>query len=138
MDGCHRQRRRKSSAQIWNHNFYWNCLTPSSSPEPFGPISVQLKKHFGGIDDFRRRFTESALGNFGSGWTWLVKKNDGVLTIENTSNADTPILRGDKPLLTCDVWEHAYYIDYHNARAKYVENFWKIVDWEFMTQQLYS
>jgi Fe-Mn family superoxide dismutase len=127
-----------NAAQIWNHNFYWNCLTPSTTPEPFGPIAVQLKKHFGSIDDFKRRFTESALGNFGSGWTWLVKKKDGVLAIENTANADTPLLRGDKPLLTCDVWEHAYYIDYHNARAKYLENFWKIVDWEFMTQKLFS
>jgi Fe-Mn family superoxide dismutase len=127
-----------NAAQVWNHNFYWNGLTPSTTPEPFGPISVQLKKHFGSIEDFKRRFTESALGNFGSGWTWLVKKKDGVLAIESTGNADNPILRGDKPLLACDVWEHAYYIDYHNARAKYLENFWKVVDWEFMTQQLFS
>ena len=127
-----------NAAQAWNHNFYWNCLTPSTTPEPIGPLAVQIKKHFGSIDDFKRRFTESALGNFGSGWTWLVKKKDGTLAIVNTSNADTPILHGDKPLLTCDVWEHAYYIDYRNARAKYLENFWKIADWEFMTQKLYS
>ena len=125
-----------NAAQVWNHNFYWNCLTPRATPEPLGPIAVQIKKHFGSVDEFKRRFSESALGNFGSGWTWLVKKQDGVLAIENTSNADTPILRGDKPLLTCDVWEHAYYIDYRNDRAKYLDAFWNLVNWRFVEENL--
>ena len=127
-----------NAAQVWNHTFYWSCLSPGVSSTPIGPMALSLKKYFGSIDEFKQKFTQSALSNFGSGWTWLVKKPDGSLVIENTSNADTPIARGDKPLMTCDVWEHAYYIDYHNARAQYLENFWKLVDWEYITQRLMS
>jgi len=127
-----------NAAQVWNHNFYWSCLTPGALPQPIGPVSMAIKKYFGSVDDFKQQFTQAALANYGSGWTWLVKKSDGTLAIENTSNADTPIVRGDKPLLTCDVWEHAYYIDYRNARGKYVENFWLLVDWELMAQRLLS
>ncbi len=125
-----------NAAQVWNHNFYWTCLTPGAMAEPIGPVSMAVKKHFGSVEEFKKQFTQAALGNFGSGWTWLVKKSDNRLVIENTSNADTPIVRGDKPLLTCDVWEHAYYIDYRNARAAYLENFWKLVDWDLMAQRL--
>ncbi len=125
-----------NAAQVWNHNFYWSCLSPGVSSTPIGPMALAIKKYFGGIDEFKQQFTQAALSNFGSGWTWLVKKPGGILAIENTSNADTPIARGDKPLLTCDVWEHAYYIDYRNARAQYVENFWELVDWEYITQRL--
>jgi superoxide dismutase, Fe-Mn family len=120
-----------NAAQVWNHTFYWNSLSPKGGGEPKGALGDAIKKKFGSYDAFKEAFGKSAAGNFGSGWTWLVKKGDGSVDIANTSNAATPLTGSDKPLLTCDVWEHAYYIDYRNARPKYVEAFWNLVNWEF-------
>ncbi|MBN3033633.1 MAG: superoxide dismutase [Fe] [Candidatus Saganbacteria bacterium] len=120
-----------NAAQHWNHSFYWNCLSPQGGGEPGGALAEALKKSFGSLDQFKEKFTAAAATLFGSGWTWLVKEKDGRLTIENTSNAETPLKAGKKALLTCDVWEHAYYIDHRNARAKYLEAFWKLVNWQF-------
>lgn len=120
-----------NSAQVWNHTFYWNSLSPKGGGEPKGPLGDAIKKKFGSFAAFKEAFAKSAAGNFGSGWTWLVKKRDGSVDIANTSNAATPLTGEDKPLLTCDVWEHAYYIDYRNARPKYVEAFWNLVNWDF-------
>ena len=120
-----------NAAQVWNHTFYWNSLSPQGGGEPTGALADAIKAKWGGVDAFKEAFNKSAAGNFGSGWTWLVKKADGSVDIVNTSNAATPLTAGDKPLLTCDVWEHAYYIDYRNARPKYLETFWKIVNWKF-------
>ena len=120
-----------NAAQHWNHSFYWNCLSPQGGGEPCGELAAAIKKNFGTFDQFKEKFTTSATTLFGSGWTWLVKIKDGSLAIENGSNADSPLKAGKKALLTCDVWEHAYYIDYRNARAKYLEAFWKIVNWKF-------
>ena len=123
-----------NSAQVWNHTFYWNSLSPKGGGEPKGKLAEAIKKKFGSFDAFKENFSKSAAGNFGSGWTWLVKKPDGSVDIVNTSNAGTPLTGSDKPLLTCDVWEHAYYIDYRNARPKYVEAFWNLVNWDFAAQ----
>ncbi|HEX4986983.1 MAG TPA: superoxide dismutase [Fe] [Burkholderiales bacterium] len=120
-----------NAAQVWNHTFYWNCLSPKGGGQPKGPLADAIAKKFGGFDAFKEAFTKSAVGNFGSGWTWLVKKSDGSVDIANTSNAATPLTGADKPLLTCDVWEHAYYIDYRNKRPDYVAAFWNLVNWEF-------
>jgi superoxide dismutase, Fe-Mn family len=120
-----------NAAQVWNHTFYWNSLSPRGGGEPTGDLARAIAAKFGSVDAFRDAFTKSAAGNFGSGWTWLVKKSDGSVDIVNTSNAATPLTTADKPLLTCDVWEHAYYIDYRNARPKYLEAFWKLVNWDF-------
>ena len=120
-----------NAAQIWNHSFYWNCLQPNGGGVPGGALADAINKKWGSYEEFKKAFTASAIGNFGSGWTWLVKKPDGAVDIVNTSNAATPLTGANKPLLTCDVWEHAYYIDYRNARAKYVEAFWNLVNWEF-------
>ncbi|MES2076008.1 MAG: superoxide dismutase [Fe] [Pseudomonadota bacterium] len=120
-----------NSAQVWNHTFYWNGLTPTGSGAPAGALADAINAKWGSFDAFKAEFTKSCVGNFGSGWTWLVKKADGSVDIVNTSNALTPLTTTDKPLLTCDVWEHAYYVDYRNARPKYVETFWKLVNWEF-------
>ena len=120
-----------NAAQIWNHTFYWHSLAPKAGGEPKGALAEAINKKWGSYAAFKEAFTESAVGNFGSGWTWLVKKSDGSVDISNTSNAATPITGTDKPLLTCDVWEHSYYIDYRNARPKYMEAFWNLVNWEF-------
>lgn len=120
-----------NAAQVWNHTFYWNGLKPNGGGLPTGALADGISRKWGSFDDFKKAFSASCLGNFGSGWTWLVKKADGSLDIVNTSNAATPLSGADKPLLTCDVWEHAYYIDYRNVRAKYVENFWSLVNWDF-------
>ncbi|MFA5140247.1 MAG: superoxide dismutase [Elusimicrobiota bacterium] len=119
-----------NAAQIWNHTFYWSCLKPKAGGEPKGRLAEAIKKDFGSFDKFKEEFTAKAVGQFGSGWAWLVFKN-GKLSVESTSNAGNPMTTGATPLLTCDVWEHAYYIDYRNARAKYVESFWGLVDWSF-------
>ncbi|MDD5628688.1 MAG: superoxide dismutase [Elusimicrobia bacterium] len=124
-----------NAAQVWNHTFYWNGLKPKGGGEPQGKLAEAIAKDFGSFAKFKEEFTTKALGNFGSGWTWLVLR-DGKLAVENTSNAATPLTTGATPLLTCDVWEHAYYIDHRNARAKYVEGFWTIVNWEFATKNL--
>ncbi len=120
-----------NAAQVWNHTFYWHSLAPNAGGEPTGAIADAIKKSFGSFGDFKEKFSASAVGNFGSGWTWLVKKSDGSLEIVNTSNAGCPIREGLHALLTIDVWEHAYYIDYRNARPKYVEAFWNLVNWKF-------
>ena len=123
-----------NAAQIWNHTFYWHCLSPNGGGAPSGKLADAINAKFGSFDAFKEAFTKSAIGNFGSSWTWLVKKADGSVDIVNTSNAATPLTTQDKPLLTCDLWEHAYYIDYRNARPKYVETFWNLVNWEFASK----
>jgi len=125
-----------NAAQVWNHTFYWNSLTPKGGGEPSGKLADALKKSFGGFAQFKEDFSKAALGTFGSGWAWLVQRADGGLAIVSTSNAATPITGSDRPLLTCDVWEHAYYIDYRNARPKYVEAFWNLANWEFAASQM--
>ncbi len=125
-----------NAAQVWNHTFYWNCMSPNGGGEPGGALLEGIKAKWGSVADFKSAFNASAAGNFGSGWTWLVKKSDGSLDIVNTSNAATPLTTSDVPLLTCDVWEHAYYIDYRNARPKYLESFWNLVNWEFAASNL--
>jgi len=120
-----------NAAQVWNHTFYWKSLSPTGGGAATGALGEAIAKKWGSFEAFKDAFSKSAVGNFGSGWTWLVKKADGSVDIVNTSNAATPLNSGDKPLLTCDVWEHAYYIDYRNARPKYVEAFWNLVNWEF-------
>ncbi len=125
-----------NAAQVWNHTFYWNSLSPKGGGEPSGALRQAIEAKWGSVDAFKAAFTQSAAGNFGSGWTWLVKKADGSLDIVNTSNAGTIVTTADKALLTCDVWEHAYYIDYRNARPKYLENFWNLVNWDFAAANL--
>lgn len=123
-----------NAAQDWNHTFYWNCMTPKSSQEPTSKLADAIKKKFGSFDEFKKQFTEHGTKLFGSGWTWLAQNKDGELEIINESNAGLPMKTNKKALLTCDVWEHAYYIDYRNARPKYLENFWKLVNWDFVAQ----
>ena len=120
-----------NSAQIWNHTFYWNSLSPKGGGEPSGALAAAINAKWGSFAAFKDAFTKSAIGNFGSSWTWLVKKADGSLDIVNTSNAATPITGADKPLVTCDLWEHAYYIDYRNRRPDYLGAFWNLVNWDF-------
>jgi superoxide dismutase, Fe-Mn family len=125
-----------NAAQVWNHTFYWQGLKPQGGGEPTGPLAEAIKSSFKSFLDFRQQFSQAAVGQFGSGWGWLVKKKDGQLAIVATGNAGNPMTAGDKPLLTCDVWEHAYYIDYRNARAKYVEQFWSLVNWDFVAKNM--
>ena len=126
-----------NAAQVYNHDFYWQSLTPSSTANPTGEIANALNSIFGNFQTFKEEFTKSAISNFGSGWTWLVKDKDNKLRILNTSNAQTPITTpGQIPLLTCDVWEHAYYIDYRNARPQYLDTFWKLINWNFANANL--
>ncbi len=121
-----------NAAQIWNHTFFWHSMKPNGGGEPSGALGVAIQQKWGSYAAFKEAFTKSAVGNFGSGWTWLVKKSDGSVDIVNTSNAATPLTTTDKPLLTIDVWEHAYYIDYRNARPKFVETFLNhLVNWDF-------
>jgi Fe-Mn family superoxide dismutase len=124
-----------NAAQAWNHSFYWNCLAPSGGGEPTGTLADGMRKAFGDFASFKDQFTGTAIATFGSGWAWLVQRGDGSLGIVSTSNAGTPLTGSDRPLLTCDVWEHAYYIDYRNARPKYIEAFWNLVNWEFVAAQ---
>jgi Fe-Mn family superoxide dismutase len=119
-----------NAAQVYNHTFYWNSLAPKAGGEPTGALATAIKAKWGSFAAFKEAFTKTAVGTFGSGWAWLVKKPDGALDVASTSNAGCPLTTPDLPLLTCDVWEHAYYIDYRNARAKYVEAFWSLVNWE--------
>ena len=125
-----------NAAQVWNHNFYWQCLSPNGGGAPDGKLGEAITKAFGSFDAFKEEFTKLSLGTFGSGWGWLVQRPDGALGLVSTSNAGTPITGDDTPLLTCDVWEHAYYIDYRNARPKYLEHFWNLVNWEFVASRL--
>ncbi|UZJ44797.1 superoxide dismutase [Fe] [Marinimicrobium sp. C6131] len=124
-----------NSAQVWNHTFYWHCLSPNGGGEATGAVGEAINKAFGSFDKFKEEFSTNAANNFGSGWTWLVKKSDGSVAIVNTSNAETPLTdESVTVLLTVDVWEHAYYIDYRNARPKYLEAFWKLVNWDFVNE----
>lgn len=125
-----------NAGQTWNHTFYWNCMSPHGGGEPRGKLADAIKKAFGSFEEFKQKFSDKALTTFGSGWAWLVKEKDGSVAIASTSNAGTPMTEGKTALLTCDVWEHAYYIDYRNVRAKYVENFWNVVNWEFVEKNL--
>jgi len=125
-----------NAAQIWNHTFYWSCLSPKGGKEPSGEVASAIAANFDSFARFKEQFTNAAVTLFGSGWAWIVRNPDGRLDIETTSNAGTPLKEGKKALLTCDVWEHAYYIDYRNARAKYVEAFWNLVDWDFVAANL--
>ena len=121
-----------NAAQVWNHTFYWNCLSPNGGGAPTGALAAAIDAKFGSFEEFKKLFNQSGATNFGSGWTWLVKNADGSLEIFNTSNAGTPMTSGKQALLTLDVWEHAYYIDYRNARPKYLETIWHIVNWDFV------
>lgn len=122
-----------NAAQVWNHSFYWNCLTPNAQPlNTASPLYAAIVKQFGSMEAFVEQFTQCAITTFGSGWAWLVQDASGALSLQSTSNAQCPLTTSHTPLLTCDVWEHAYYIDYRNLRAKYVESFWKLVNWSFV------
>lgn len=119
-----------NAAQVWNHTCYWSSMEPNGGGEPTGALAEAINKACGSFEEFKKSFSAKAAGNFGSGWTWLVKNADGSVSIENTSNAANPMTNGQTPLLTCDVWEHAYYIDYRNARPAYVEAWWGLVNWD--------
>ena len=121
-----------NAAQVWNHTFYWNGMKPNGGGAPSGAVADAINAKWGSFDNFKAEFTKSCVANFGSSWTWLVKKADGSVDIANTSNAGCPLTGADKALLTCDLWEHAYYIDYRNLRAKYVESFFGLVNWDFV------
>jgi len=125
-----------NAAQVWNHTFYWHCLSPQGGGEPTGRLLDAIIKSFGSFQAFKEQFSKTALTTFGSGWAWLVMNENGELAITSTSNADTPMRHHQKALLTCDVWEHAYYIDYRNARATYIDHFWNLVNWTFVEQQM--
>jgi superoxide dismutase, Fe-Mn family len=120
-----------NAAQVWNHTFYWNSLSPNGGGEPTGALADAINAEFGSFSAFKEAFTKCAITTFGSGWAWLVKTTEGKLALVSTSNAGCPLTEGHKPLLTCDVWEHAYYIDYRNARPSYLEAFWALVNWDF-------
>ena len=123
-----------NAAQIWNHTFYWNCLSPNGGGEPSGPLAEAINAKFGSFAAFKEEFSKTSITTFGSGWGWLVKNSDGSIELVSSSNAGCPLTEGQTPILTCDVWEHAYYIDYRNARPKYVEAFWNLVNWDFAAQ----
>ncbi len=120
-----------NAAQVWNHTFYWNCLAPQAGGAPAGALAKGITEQFGSFEEFQKQFSAAAVGTFGSGWAWLAKKPAGGLEIRSTSNAEPAFLNGDVPLITCDVWEHAYYIDYRNDRAAYVKAYWDLVNWDF-------
>ncbi len=123
-----------NAAQVWNHTFYWNSLSPNGGGEPTGDLANAINRTFGSFEEFKEAFTKCAVTTFGSGWAWLVKNPNGSLELVSTSNAGCPLTEGQTPLLTCDVWEHAYYIDYRNARPKYLEAFWSLVNWDFASK----
>jgi len=125
-----------NAAQVWNHNFFWNSLSPKGGGEPTGKLADAIKKAFGSFAQFKEEFTKVAIGTFGSGWAWLVARPDGSLGLVSTSNAATPLTGADRALLTCDVWEHAYYIDHRNARPKYLEAYFNIANWDFASTNL--
>ncbi len=124
-----------NAAQVWNHDFYWNCLCPKSDSKPCGCLLIAIEKTYGSIETFKQEFSKTALGVFGSGWCWLVKDSQGKLEIIPTSNAANPICEGKTPLLVCDVWEHAYYLDKQNRRADYLDSFWNLVDWKSVSKR---
>ncbi len=121
-----------NAAQVWNHTFFWNCLSPQGGGEPSGELADAIRRDFGSFEKFKEQFTDASVKHFGSGWGWLVKTKDGKLAVMSTANAQNPMTDGHKPLLTCDVWEHAYYIDYRNRRADFVNAFWNLVNWKFV------
>lgn len=125
-----------NAAQVWNHTFYWLGFAPNAGEErkPTGALADAINAKWGSHDEFKKAFTQTAIGTFGSGWAWLVKNTDGSLDLVSTSNAATPLTTDKKPLLTCDVWEHAYYIDYRNSRPNYLDSFWKLVNWDFVAK----
>lgn len=123
-----------NAAQVWNHTFFWHCLKPNGGGKPTGALAEAINKAFGSFEAFKEKFSQTAITTFGSGWGWLVKNKDGSLAVVSTSNAQTPMTAGQKALLTCDVWEHAYYIDYRNARPKFVEAFWNLINWDFVAK----
>ncbi len=125
-----------NAAQIWNHSFYWNCLSPDGGGAPSGTIAERIDNRWGAFEKFQAELTQSAVTNFGAGWTWLVQNGQGELEIVNTSNAGNPLTDDKTPVLTIDVWEHAYYLDYRNARPKYVEAYWNLVNWDFAATNL--
>jgi Fe-Mn family superoxide dismutase len=125
-----------NAAQAWNHAFYWQCMSPSGGGEPGGKAGEAIKAGFGSFAGFKEKFSKLAEGTFGSGWAWLVRGKSGTLELVSTSNAKNPLTEGQIPLLTCDVWEHAYYIDYRNARPDYVKAFWNVVNWDFVSGKL--
>ncbi len=125
-----------NAAQVWNHTFYFNCLAPNAGGEPTGAVADAINAAFGSFADFKEKFSTSAVTNFGSGWTWLIKNDDGSVEIVNTSNAGCPLSDGQSPVLTIDVWEHAYYVDKRNARPAYVEDFWNLVNWDFVNSNM--
>lgn len=124
-----------NAAQVWNHTFYWHCMRPNGGGEPTGALRAAIDQAFGSFDAFKEAFAKCAVTTFGSGWAWLVKNQDGSLALVSTSNAATPLTSGQTPLLTCDVWEHAYYVDYRNLRPKYVEEFFGVINWDFVAEQ---
>ncbi|WP_133131189.1 superoxide dismutase [Legionella yabuuchiae] len=125
-----------NAAQVWNHTFYWHSMSPNGGGEPTGKLLDAIKQSFGSFDKFKEAFTQTAATTFGSGWAWLVKDKEGNLKVMSTSNAGTPMTEGLKAILTCDVWEHAYYIDYRNARPEYINSFWSLVNWDFAEENL--
>lgn len=125
-----------NAAQVWNHTFYWHCLAPNAGGEPTGKLADAINEAFGSFAAFKEKFSATAISTFGSGWAWLVKNKSGKLELISTSNAGSPLKDGQVALLTCDVWEHAYYVDYRNARPKYVEHFWNLVNWDFVSSHL--
>jgi Fe-Mn family superoxide dismutase len=124
-----------NAAQVWNHTFYFNQFSPKPCTHPKGELAKAIDRQFGSFEKFKEEFTKASVGLFGSGWTWLVKNDDGSLDIVPESNAGTPLRKGKKPILTCDVWEHAYYLDYQNRRPDYVTNFWNILDWDVISDR---
>jgi Fe-Mn family superoxide dismutase len=120
-----------NAAQTWNHTFFWNCMTPKGAGKPSGALAQAIDKSFGSFDEFKKKFSTTSADLFGSGWTWLVKRDDGSLAIEPMKDADTPVKKGGRAVLTLDVWEHAYYIDYRNKRPDFIAAFWNIVNWDF-------
>ena len=127
-----------NAAQDWNHTFYWHCMSPKGGNEPTGKLADAIKKSFGSFDAFKEKFIQTSINQFASGWGWLAKNAEGNLEVFSTGNAGTPMTDGKKALLTCDVWEHAYYIDTRNDRPKYVNNFWNIVNWDFVAENFNS
>jgi Fe-Mn family superoxide dismutase len=125
-----------NGAQAWNHAFFWHCLSPSGGGDPSGELAAAIERDFGGPDQLREQFTNALTTLFGSGWVWLAKDRDGKLSVDSRSNAGNPIADGKVPLLTCDMWEHAYYMDYQNQKAKYVDAFWQLVNWDFVAKNL--
>jgi len=125
-----------NAAQVWNHTFYFNCLAGNAGGEPTGAVADAINAAFGSFAEFKEKFSTTAVGNFGSGWTWLIKNADGSVEIVNTSNAGCPLSDGQLPVMTIDVWEHAYYVDKRNARPAYVEDFWNLVNWDFVNSNM--